>query len=447
MADFDPLGILLPTPDPRQQQAAALMGGPLGALLGQNIGGQGRTLTELKDDLARRNRAQGLLPTTFSPYESRTPEPSWWERQKQAHVDYMDRGGLLGTSFSMLPSETQASLRPWAGMLNPLEWTPSAGIRDAVQASADTARAVRNLDPWGTLAGVGYMGLGLLGAAIPPLRQPLKIAASARAPMQNASKSAMIFDPPTRPPRPFEADYRKEARADASGRLTHDIEGRPLTADRVVGRSVVGGDDVTLPPAELDPLATSLTGRSPENVAPSKLQGDAGRYIEERDPVTGFKKRAIFLNRDLAASESGRVLGHEVGHAIAKRAAASIPTAGMIQDLRRIYNDLNTSPWDWRMQRSAKTGEPVERRYWTSPESRGYPAKDVNHELWAEAIRAYMSNPNYLKATSPKVAARIRQYANPNPQTNRYILFNTLAAPVIPFGMLLSAPSDEERLP
>lgn len=58
-----------------------------------------------------------------------------------------------------------------------------------------------------------------------------------------------------------------------------------------------------------------------------------------------------------------------------------------------------------------------------------------------------MTDPNYLKATSRKVAARIRQYANPDPMTNRYIQFNTLAAPAIPFGILLSAPPDEERLP
>ncbi|HKV00430.1 MAG TPA: hypothetical protein VJR58_34335 [Vineibacter sp.] len=409
MADFDPLGILLPTPDPSQQQAAALMGGPIGAFLGQDVGGLGRTLAELKDDLARRNRAQGLSPTTFSPYEPRTPEPSWWERRKSEHSDYIGRGGLLGTLFSMLPSETQASLQPWAGMANPLEWTPGAGIRDAVQAWGDTARAVGNLDPWGTLAGVGYMGLGLLSAVVPPLRQPGKIAAPARAPAQNASKNVNIYDPPTVRPRPFEADNPKGARADDSGRITHDIEGRELIAPLVVGRRMVGMGDSAFPKEELNALGTSLTGRRPQNVTSSKLRGDAGRYVEETDPLTGNRSRAIFLNRDLIPQQAGLVLGHEVGHAIAKRAAKDIPTTGMVEDLRRIYNDLNTSPQDWRMQRSARDGVPVKQRYWTSPESQGYSAKDVSDELWAEAIRAYMTDPNYLKATSRKVAAPVRQ--------------------------------------
>jgi len=300
-------------------------------------------------------------------------DPSWWERQKQAHIDYMDRGGLFGTMFSMLPSETQASLRPWGGMLNPLEWTPGAGIRDAVQASGDTARAVRNLDPWGTLAGVGYMGLGLLSAVVPPLRQPGKIAAPARTPVQNASKSANIYDPPTMPQRLLEADYPKGVKADATGRLTHDIEGRPLTAERVVGRSVVGGDDVALPQAELNPLAESLTGRRPKSVAPREISGDAGRYVEGWDPVTGAKTRAIFLNRELAADQAPRVLGHETGHVIS-RLAADIPIEGIETDLRRVYNDLNLSPSDWRMRQSAKTGKPVPQRYWARPEPTRSPA-------------------------------------------------------------------------
>ncbi|TWT11705.1 hypothetical protein [Reyranella sp. CPCC 100927] len=350
------------------------------------------------------------------------------------------------TLFRMLPSETQASLRPWGGLMNPLEWTPGAGIRDAVDASADTARAVRSLDPWGTLAGVGYMGLGLLSAMVPPLRQ----VAPARLPMQNASKSARIFNPPTKPPRAFEADYRKEPPADATGQLTHDIEGRELTAPLVVGRRMVGMDDVALPPAQLDTLGTSLTGRSPESLPPSKMGGNAGLYREWFDPVTGHRERAIALDKTLPAVQVPRVVGHETGHGIYARIPFGIPTEGVehgYSGLRRVYNDLNTDPSDWRMLKSAKTGEPVPPRYWTSPESRGYRAGEVVDELWAEAFRAYMANPNYLKATAPKVAARIRAYANPNPATNRYIQFNSLAAPALAFGMLLPAVLDEERQP
>ncbi|TXL80461.1 ImmA/IrrE family metallo-endopeptidase [Vineibacter terrae] len=372
-------------------------------------------------------------------------DPSWWERQKQEHADYMERGGLLGTLFSSLPPQTQASLRPWGEMLNPLEWTPGAAIRDAVQASADTAQAARNLDAWGTLAGIGMMGLGLLGAGMPPARQAGVLARSARAPVQNASKSAITFDPPEMPRRPFEADYPKRANADAAGRLTHDIEGRPLTAERVVGRRMVGGDEVALPQAGLESLAEAVTGQGPASVAPRQIGGDAGRYYEKWDRVTGDRIRQIFLNDELTPQQAPRTLGHEIGHAIDYRIAGHIPTDGIKLELGRIYNDLNGGRW--RLAKSAKTGEPVPRRYWTTPESRGYPAREVDGELMVEAIRAYIADPNYLKTVAPKTAARIRDHVNPHPALSRFIQFNSLATPAIPFGMLMPSILDEERQP
>ncbi len=48
-----------------------------------------------------------------------------------------------------------------------------------------------------------------------------------------ASKSAMLYNPPPKSPRPFSADYPQGATADATGRLLADIEGRPLAAERV----------------------------------------------------------------------------------------------------------------------------------------------------------------------------------------------------------------------
>jgi hypothetical protein len=42
----------------------------------------------------------------------------------------------------------------------------------------------------------------------------------------------------------------------------------------------------------------------------------------------------------------------------------------------------------------------------------------------AEAIRAYMQNPNYMKTVAPNVARRIRAAVNPNPNINTIIQFN-----------------------
>jgi hypothetical protein len=46
----------------------------------------------------------------------------------------------------------------------------------------------------------------------------------------------------------------------------------------------------------------------------------------------------------------------------------------------------------------------------------------------AEAIRAYMVDPNYLKTVAPKVAAAIREAVNSHPTLSKIIQFNSLAA-------------------
>jgi hypothetical protein len=61
----------------------------------------------------------------------------------------------------------------------------------------------------------------------------------------------------------------------------------------------------------------------------------------------------------------------------------------------------------------------------------------VPRDLWAEAIRASMTDPNYLKSVAPKTAARIRAAVNANPQLAPIIQFN---ADSVPFGV--PAPAD-----
>jgi hypothetical protein len=48
----------------------------------------------------------------------------------------------------------------------------------------------------------------------------------------------------------------------------------------------------------------------------------------------------------------------------------------------------------------------------------------------AEAIRAYMADPNYLKTVAPKTAAIIRAAVNSHPTLSKIIQFNAIAAPV-----------------
>src|SRR5262249_19701760 len=102
--------------------------------------------------------------------------------------------------------------------------------------------------------------------------------------------------------------------------------------------------------------------------------------------------------------QAERVIAHELGHIIDDM-AGSIPTAGLNTELRQIYNTLNTG-----QERT---------RHLTGPQHFGYGEADVPKELMADAIRAYLADPNYLKTVAPKTAARIREWANPRPTLSK----------------------------
>ena len=98
-----------------------------------------------------------------------------------------------------------------------------------------------------------------------------------------------------------DADYPRGAVADAKGKLTQDIEGRPLNdGGRIVGRRLAGGKDQALSNEELDALAAAATRKEPPTTSPVKLQKDAGRYVETRDRRSGAP-----LDRTILLSEFG----------------------------------------------------------------------------------------------------------------------------------------------
>lgn len=74
-----------------------------------------------------------------------------------------------------------------------------------------------------------------------------------------------MYDPPSKSARSFELDYPPSKwpdgpPVDASGRLTRDIEGRPLVAEHVVGRRDVATGEHPLPPEAFDAVAAAGTG-------------------------------------------------------------------------------------------------------------------------------------------------------------------------------------------
>jgi hypothetical protein len=61
------------------------------------------------------------------------------------------------------------------------------------------------------------------------------------------------------------------------------------------------------------------------------------------------------------------------------------------------------------------------------PKDFDYPRGDWMPEMVAEAFRAYMANPSYMKTVAPKTAAAIREAVNSHERLSQLIQFNALA--------------------
>jgi hypothetical protein len=228
------------------------------------------------------------------------------------------------------------------------------------------------------------------------------------------SMSSGLYNPPVKPPRPFEAGYPGGGIADEAGKLQYDIDGRPLIGAHISGRQVVRGGDEAISPAEYDAISEGSIGAIPKASAAGALpRGAAGAYREIRG-ADGPERSIAFL-KSLNPSAAEKVVAHELGHALDEM-SGRIPTAGLNAELRQIYNTLNTG-------RERTTGL-------TGPKHIGYGEEEVPRELMAEAIRAYMTDPNYIKTVAPKTAGRIREYVNSNPRLNQTIQFNGVVLPL-----------------
>lgn len=318
------------------------------------------------------------------------------------HADDVAKG-LLGPAYAPVNAVAQ--------LLNPM---------DGIEALKRGGRAMLEGRPVDAAIEtvVGAAGLVPAEAVAAKLAQ-----AARRAVPENtsilASKSARIYNPPTKPQRPFKADYPAGAKADDAGNLTHDIDGNPLeVGGRIVGRRVAGGADEALPAAEFDAIAKEGTGRVTETLPLPR--NTVGRVAVH--PVTG-RPLGVALSNKLTPEDLPKVYGHEIGHVI-DQLAGEIPTKGLSDELKAVYNTLNNPNRTRDGAEAATFGKP-----WT-PAAGGHKGDDVPREWVAEAIRAYMADPNYLKTVAPKTAAAIRKavYANPNSRT--IIQFNSIGGTV-----------------
>lgn len=201
--------------------------------------------------------------------------------------------------------------------------------------------------------------------------------------------------------RPFDADYPRASRSDGDGRLSESIEGDPLVAEFVAGRRRVGQGDEGLSPDETFSAVERLVSETRPGTR-AELKGGLGAYR--------VSPSRIVYDETLEPALQSRVVAHEFGHALDEM-AGQIDTKGLSKELGVVYSDL-------------ATGQQGRTRHLTGPKHFGYSPEEEPRELMAEAIRAYMANPNYLKTTAPKTAEAIRRAINRHPKISKVVQFN-----------------------
>jgi hypothetical protein len=288
--------------------------------------------------------------------------------------------------------------------------------------------------------GINFLPLGGQARAIGSLGIPALMGLLRREAASGAeslaSRSASLYNPPVKSPRPFAADYPSGAPADAIGRLTADIEGRPLVAQHIVGRRTLGGADEAFTPAEIDAVTQAVVGKYPESVAASALPRDAlGAYVRAQGPHR--IDRGILVRRDLPADVKDKVAAHELSHAIGQFAGDIVgpgqvePTRmiprkpGMPSELKTVYNDLNNSY----LAKACAQNPDIDpaKVHWgtgvTPEKTFGYAKADAPAEHMSEAVRAYLADPNYLRreaaSGAESLASRSVSLYNPPIKSSR----------------------------
>ena len=125
-----------------------------------------------------------------------------------------------------------------------------------------------------------------------------------------------LYNAPWKTPRPFADDYKDGAASDATGRLTTDIDGRPLVASFIAGRTTMGGPDQAITPAQFNALSEAAIGSRPEEFPAETMGRDAGRFEKRADPDTLDARYDIYVNQRLPVAQQDIAIGHELGHMV-----------------------------------------------------------------------------------------------------------------------------------
>jgi|GEM_PF-1967359 len=285
----------------------------------------------------------------------------------------------------------------------------------------------------------------------------IRKARKAWAPVQLQNKGGSIYPPPKVEPVPFNVDYPETVPVDESGRLTHTMDGDPLVARYVAGRREAGGPNVGLTNEEWQDII-QLSTKKPVRYGPKSI------FKNPRTSVGAFNPQGeVKIWDQLQSPQKELVMAHEGGHVIDYHAGEpvklskkdvvpyyTIPEAKNSKtELKTIFNDLNNSELYAARQKNPDIN-PKDIHWDVTPERPPfkYTGKYADLERMAEAIRAYGSNPDYMKKVAPKTAKQIRKFVNNNKALKNIIQFNSLipaAASIAALWNILGMYSDDEE--
>jgi hypothetical protein len=232
-----------------------------------------------------------------------------------------------------------------------------------------------------------------------------------------------LYDPPNRPQRPFAEDYpgylggvRGGQRADTGKPLTVDMEGTPLIARNIVGRQVEGGPDVGLFNKQIIDARKDLGIQ----LRLGSLNGALGEYAHAQPKTRG--KPLIQLEKSLSPEHMATALRHEMGHGIHD---LSGKVAGKFDDVLSLIPQTEREALFGNYHRMATGTEPTLSSLDAAPKAFGYLTKKLSdREIAADAISAYLHDPNYLKTIAPEFARVVRQRVNSHPELSKHVQFN-----------------------
>jgi len=131
----------------------------------------------------------------------------------------------------------------------------------------------------------------------------------------------------------------------------------------------------------------------------------------------------MFVDETLDPADRERAIAHEVAYGIYAELAPP-----------KTLKDYNVGNWGFKyndevIQKELNgiyrdSNNPTAIQH--SPIDDGYTKQQARHELWTEAIRSYLTNPNYIKTVAPNAAEFLRARLREHPRLRQLIQFNAL---------------------